>query len=104
MRASQLAYHGCVLALVRRGFYAISISNPLFEEELIEAGYDYDHFQNASLAFCICGSLLWLPDLHGFLQRQKAAKENKRPAEGAKYISIAVMVLEDIPQLTLNVW
>ena len=86
------------------GFFAISIGNPFFQQELVKAGFDYETFKNFSGLFCVLSTFLWIPDIDGFRQRLHAMSQSPamRPAESAKYITVLVLLLEDLPQLVLN--
>ena len=86
------------------GFFAISIGNPFFEQELVKAGLDYETFKAFSGLFCVLSTFLWIPDIDGFRQRLNAMAQRPamRPADSAKYITVLVLLLEDLPQLVLN--
>ena len=55
----------------------------------------------AALAFCVLGSLLYLPDLYGFYTRVNPAADADA-ARNAASITALVFVFEDLPQLVVN--
>lgn len=86
-------------------FYAISLQNPRFTEtsemgEHSTTAYragTYKHVQRASLAFCILGSLLVVAEWVAILNKDVS----KELYHFRSLIGVLVIILEDIPQLTL---
>ena len=64
-------------------------------------GGDPDQIWNTSLAFCILGTLLYFPDLWGFVKRVDP-NAGAGDAKTSAMITATVFFLEDLPQLVLN--
>ena len=83
-------------------FFAISLrKGGAFALAYAAQGGDPDVIWAVSLSFCIAGSLLWLPDLGGFMNRVNpdATDEVRNEAAG---VTACVFFFEDLPQLVLN--
>jgi len=83
-------------------FFAISLrKGGAFALAYAADGGDPDQVWIAALAFCILGSLLYLPDLWGFYMRVDA-DAGADAAKKSATITATVFFLEDLPQLVLN--
>ena len=83
-------------------FFAISLrKGGAFALAYAADGGDPDQVWIAALAFCILGSLLYLPDLWGFYKRVDP-DAGAGDAKTSAMITATVFFLEDLPQLVLN--
>lgn len=83
-------------------FYFLSAQAPRFEFVMGREGQGYSTHKSACLALCILASLGLLPGLHGFYQKRIALGSDLPPPAETPWIALAVMLVEDLPQLILG--
>jgi len=83
-------------------FYSISLREG--GSFAVEYGGDFDTLRECSLAFCILGLFLWIPDMYAYVVRTSGDEETE--TDGLFFtmaMTISVMVIEDFPQLIMNI-
>lgn len=66
-----------------------------------DQGGDADAVWGAALAFCVFGTMLYIPDLWGFYKRVDPAAKPEASSRAAS-ITVLVFLFEDMPQLVIN--
>lgn len=83
------------------GFYDLSVATPRFELLMKNDGYDYTAFSRCCLASCIFGSLLYVPDLMALHSKIMAQEAQRPPPMSALWVTLATLLLEDVPQCVM---
>jgi hypothetical protein len=87
-------------------FYDLSVRSAERFEEIMERKHgsrdSYVAFKTAVLMFCILGTLMIVPDMFAMCTKQQATKLNRPPPKSTKYVTLFVLIFEEIPMLALN--
>ena len=80
----------------------MSVKTDRFKFNMDNQGLSYASFETASLTFSIFATLLLIPDIMFYFYRNRALELGVPPPPSAEYVTIAVSILEDIPQFILG--
>ena len=107
MKAIQL--FGALLLSIRAfdfmsdwGFWDLAVQTPRFQYLCKKDGFSHSAYSDASLAFCVIASVLFIPDIYFFYERYAATEGDRRPSPASLLSQKLVVVCEDIPQLFLQ--
>ena len=81
------------------GFFGIAVQSPRLEWIMKYNGRSHTSFKSWVLCICIVATLLLPLDLRGYWERLEAIKEKKRPPRRAVSTTVAIVCLEDVPQI-----
>ena len=83
------------------GFFAIPVESPRTEWLMDYDGRSYDAFRGFTLFFCIVASFMFPFDIYAYWERSEAIRQQRTIPSRSNWITAAVMLAEDIPQIVL---
>ena len=83
------------------GFFGIAVQSPRLAWIMEYNGRSHASFEAWVLFFCIVATLSFPVDIYGYWERSTAMRLKQRPPQRSVWITVAVICLEDLPQLIL---